>query len=284
VSLFGCSFEHGTLADPPMSDGGRDGGRDGAGPTPDTLPSSDGDGDGDSILDAVDNCPATPNPMQFNEDLDRFGDVCDPCPADGDDNPPDADGDGVGDACDPRPTTAGDRIVIFEGFHAGMPSGWDVAGAWTITNDAAGVDAPMATVAWLTTPFAASAAETVTASVAVGTAPHTGTTGVTNMHQAGADSGTYCSLYVYNGFVPSPGLALALFDASNYAVTAYEMTVGSTYRISLRRENNSYACAATTTGANASTSRNFNLSAVGAGLRVAGAAARFHWLMIVTND
>ena len=35
----------------------------------------------------------------------------------------DADGDGVGDACDPHPNTPGDKMILFEGFHHGVPTG-----------------------------------------------------------------------------------------------------------------------------------------------------------------
>lgn len=34
------------------------------------------DGDGDGTVDAVDNCPATPNPQQTDLDFDHLGDVC----------------------------------------------------------------------------------------------------------------------------------------------------------------------------------------------------------------
>lgn len=91
----------------------------------DTRPGPDAclDGDTDDVSDAVDNCPAQPNPDQLDSDLDGAGDVCDPCPYDhlddqdadgvcGDvDNCPatanpdqdNADGDALGDACDPCP-------------------------------------------------------------------------------------------------------------------------------------------------------------------------------------
>lgn len=81
------------------------------------------DSDGDGVFDAVDNCPATENPLQVDADLDGQGDECDACTdTDGDfygdpgypnnlcseDNCPDAynimqsdaDSDGWGDACD----------------------------------------------------------------------------------------------------------------------------------------------------------------------------------------
>lgn len=39
------------------------------------------DRDGDAILDHLDNCPLTVNPLQDNADADSFGDLCDACPA-----------------------------------------------------------------------------------------------------------------------------------------------------------------------------------------------------------
>ncbi|MDQ6749818.1 MAG: thrombospondin type 3 repeat-containing protein [Actinomycetota bacterium] len=73
-----------------------------------------GDADGDGVATATDNCPATANVGQADNDGDRAGDACDDNSDDGDgvatanDNCPsapnpgqlDGDGDGRGDACD----------------------------------------------------------------------------------------------------------------------------------------------------------------------------------------
>jgi hypothetical protein len=58
------------------------------------------DFDGDTICNALDNCPADPNPGQADGDGDGDGDACDNCPADANPGQEDADGDGFGDACD----------------------------------------------------------------------------------------------------------------------------------------------------------------------------------------
>ena len=92
-----------------------------------------GDRDGDGVPDDVDNCPDTFNPDQGDEDGDRVGDVCDPCPIAADNS--DGDGDGVADACDPNPMTPGDAIALFEGFHRGVPAGWQTVGHWTGSGD-----------------------------------------------------------------------------------------------------------------------------------------------------
>jgi hypothetical protein len=123
------------------------------------------DGDGDGAVDAVDNCPGTPNPDQRDLDHDGIGDACDACPTmAGSVDSPDEDGDGVLDVCDNCPGTPnrpqgdgdGDEIgdacdtvddpshgqtrVLFDGF--GSPSAsWGTA-VWpddngTLTGDAA---------------------------------------------------------------------------------------------------------------------------------------------------
>ena len=77
-------------------------------------PEPDPDTDGDGVRDSVDNCQATPNPSQENNDVDAEGDACDADDdndavndADGDNCPftanpgqQDDDQDGTGTACD----------------------------------------------------------------------------------------------------------------------------------------------------------------------------------------
>ncbi len=57
-----------------------------------------GDTDGDGVPDAIDNCPATPNPGQADGNGNGVGDACEP-------EAPDTDGDGVPDPVDNCPTT-----------------------------------------------------------------------------------------------------------------------------------------------------------------------------------
>jgi len=122
--LASCSFS------PPQLTG--DGGD-----APDGSPDFDTDGDG--VVDASDNCLTTKNPEQWNEDGDAFGDVCDLCPHIMADQA-DGDGDEIGDDCDPRPGTAGDQLVLFEGFNVpgDLPAPWITlqSGNWTIADGA----------------------------------------------------------------------------------------------------------------------------------------------------
>lgn len=80
-----------------------------------TMNDCDGDDDDDGIFDEDDNCPATPNADQADNDQNGFGDACegandtdgdgvgdafDNCPQDFNEGQQDLDDDGIGDHCD----------------------------------------------------------------------------------------------------------------------------------------------------------------------------------------
>jgi len=65
------------------------------------IDTCEADTDDDGVIDACDNCPATPSPDQTDSDGDGRGNVCDNCPGVPNVNQADFDGDGLGDACDP---------------------------------------------------------------------------------------------------------------------------------------------------------------------------------------
>ncbi|NVB80427.1 MAG: hypothetical protein HOV81_18690 [Kofleriaceae bacterium] len=145
--LAGCSFPHGTPATgdgpangsddaPPPSDAAVDSTAVSTDAPPDTPPPPT-DTDNDTIPDTTDNCPTVANTNQRDHDGDNHGDACDRCPHLASATDPDGDGDGVGDACDPRPTTAGDSIVLFEGFYdATSIANWTAGGGglWSVAN------------------------------------------------------------------------------------------------------------------------------------------------------
>ena len=58
------------------------------------------DRDEDGVLDADDNCPATPNPTQLDSDADGVGDACDNCTLKANADQRDSNGDGYGNMCD----------------------------------------------------------------------------------------------------------------------------------------------------------------------------------------
>ncbi len=98
---------------------------------PTCIPAS-GDLDGDGIPNDKDFCEHVAGGAT-DEDGDGIGDICDPCPIAPPPATPDPDGDAVDSPCDPDPHTAGDQILLFEGFANGIPAVWTptTAGAWT---------------------------------------------------------------------------------------------------------------------------------------------------------
>lgn len=133
--------------------------------TPNDVPDDD---DNDGIANADDNCIATSNPTQDNEDGDDFGDACDPCPPFVDTVPiVDTDGDTISDLCDPNPMTAGDVLVLFDGFAQGAPVGATLAGSWTFTNGNAVNVSSLNAVSTLSWPVPAGTSETIGTRVAI---------------------------------------------------------------------------------------------------------------------
>ncbi|MEO8846537.1 MAG: hypothetical protein ABI591_19110 [Kofleriaceae bacterium] len=114
------------------------------------------DTDGDGLINMIDHCPDGPGGM-FDEDQDGIGDDCDKCPIAKPPAVPDRDGDDVDSPCDPDPDTAGDKILLFDGFNGpGLGSNWTAdtasAGAWTVEGGELVVRLPtQAAQAYLTT-------------------------------------------------------------------------------------------------------------------------------------
>jgi hypothetical protein len=147
------------------------------------------DDDQDMIADDGDNCPGIANPGQEDEDADNRGDPCDPCPPFSEQTPGsgDEDGDGVGNLCDPSPTSA-NKILLFEGFHAPLPSSWSVNGAGLVEND--GLTLQNASDATL--PLPSTGPDMLLAGVALKAMPATGAW-LGLAYQSGV-GGAYCEL------------------------------------------------------------------------------------------
>ena len=250
------------------------------------LDAVDPDLDGDGVLNAADNCPTVANADQGNEDGDKFGDACDPCPPIADDNPPDGDGDGVADACDPHPMTAGDKIVLFEGFHAGVPASWTTIGTWTAAADSVSVDVTAGKASLTSTPTL-TGHETVATAVtvnALGTVDDQAI-GVVDNYQHGSNrQGTFCSLREDIGGA-MPNVAIVQLRTNGPHNTPYAAVENRPYLVEERRDDTSYSCHGDdgTTSADATMTATVSVAVPEAGLRVVNASATFAWLMIIDN-
>lgn len=251
--------------------------------------SSAADIDGDGVENTTDNCPMYSNPGQGNEDGDPLGDPCDPCPIDPANPPVDPDADGVSDICDPRPATAGDRIVLFEGFNAGVPSGWQIIGTVTqeggdlalqpITNDRGALVPPVAAPT--------NGVLTMKARITATVGNFDSTLAVVIPYDSGTDNGIFCELYG-----PDAGnnnnRELDIWDSVNQTERAqqgYTWQVNTVYTMAQRRTGNQYNCSATPMGGTAVTingqsGANVNNAKVGA--FVYGANASISWMMLVS--
>jgi hypothetical protein len=259
-------------------DGGNDAGVDGN----ELRPDADNDQDFDGIKDDVDNCPTVANASQGNEDGDRFGDACDPCPHIADDNPPDRDGDGVGDACDPRADFPGDRIAFFDGFHGGLPQGWDQAGMWS-TSSGRLLGSATTTPGHFALIVTDRSRETLTASITVDSASSaTSEIGLVDNKQRNGAPAIACTL--------TGAPALAVYETANpgaAVTTPFELVVGATYLVTLRRDSTTYICSAARVGgtATASVQRTSSLTHMPylSGFVVREAALRADWFLVVDS-
>jgi hypothetical protein len=254
-----------------------------------------GDLDGDGILDTMDNCPTVYNPDQGNEDGDKFGDACDPCPPVADDNPLDSDGDGVADACDPRPTTPGDKIVLFEGFHKGVPPTWIAVGNWTAANDSVKIAAANDTRGSLTIAPTLTGHETVSTAVTVSAVNgmYDSSAGVVDeyTHYAGGSTaahGMYCHVTLWR---PRTGgtqtmLVITQLLSQNPFASPFELNLGTSYIVRMRRDGTQYGCHGEAGAKTAESSDSSTISASPSeiGLRTNDTDATFAWVMVVDNN
>jgi len=207
------------------------------------------DTDGDGLINAIDHCPDGPGGM-FDEDQDGIGDDCDKCPIAKPPAVPDRDGDDVDSPCDPDPDTAGDEILLFDGFNgAALGSNWmpdaTSAGAWTVEGGELVVRLPTQTdQAYLTTTVISDPNVAVETSyrvdkVETGSPLHSVTTLAEDTRPAGvaqfecgavkSDTGTSGEVVDLNtdqATVSNPSIVPAFNSASLYRSAAY--AAGST--------------------------------------------------------
>jgi hypothetical protein len=257
------------------------------GPVDSSLDASN-DRDGDGVPNASDNCPDVANPDQADEDRDGLGDVCDPCPPSAVNT--DDDGDGVGNLCDPHPSVAGDRIVMFEGFHSTIPSTWSLDGTWTIdSDDLVTVQASGGTANILFPSF--DKHETVAAGVVITALQGTGYREAAVTDDASSSFSIQCSALVTSATDPSPNVALvdlfALPVGNALNRNPFAWAPGDELVVGMTRTNTSYGCLDqdATTPASGTASGTDTTDTMGAkiGMHVQSVTARYHWFMVVTS-
>lgn len=244
-----------------------------------------GDRDHDGMLDAVDNCPDVANASQADEDGDHLGDACDPCPPFADNQ--DGDGDGVGDACDPHPSIAGDRIVTFEGFRDPLSAGWTTMGTFSRSGGDGVLSAADTATSLLSRPSPAGGRVEIRAAFVVDAITSTGLNlggiGVIERMQPASDNAITCQLA---GLATGTQELVRIFDTSMSASVAsavYSFAAGDEKELRLGRDGTSYACSVASPMAHVAGAAAFAPALPRIGLRVRGAVARWHWVMLVTS-
>lgn len=247
--------------------------------------SVDLDRDHDGVSDSLDNCPDDVNPNQANEDGDGVGDVCDVCPPFVDNT--DGDGDGVGDACDPNPTTAGDTLVAFYGFGAALPAGWTTSGTFMASGGDGQLIAGDDATSILSVPSPVGARVEVRAAFVIdlitASGVNLGSVSLVERLVTATDKSIACQL---SGLVNGTQEQLRIFDASTLAVVSSApraFATGVETELRLRRNGNGYLCRVMTPALEIGGSAAFSPASPRIGLRTHGAAARFHWVMLVTS-
>lgn len=244
-----------------------------------------GDRDHDGIIDSADNCPDVVNSNQIDEDGDAIGDACDPCPPFADNQ--DSDGDGVGDACDPNPQIGGDKLVAFEGFESGLSGSWTVMGTFSTSSGDGVLSAADASTSLLTRPSPPGGRVEIRAAFVVdsitATGLNLGAIGLIERMQPASDNAVTCQLA---GLASGTDESVRIFDTSasaSVASAAYSFGPGDTKQLRLGRDGTSYTCSVASPAARVTGTAGFAPGSPRIGLRVHGAVARWHWVMLVTS-
>ena len=243
------------------------------------------DRDSDGIIDVVDNCPDLANTDQADEDLDRAGDLCDPCP-------PftgieDADADGVGDACDPNPSTPGDTMIAFTGFALPLSNEWQTSGQFlasggeglATSSETSSTSATFASPASRRVEIRAAARMlTITANDA-----NLASINLVERYVPGTDKGIACQLSTLES---GDQQQLRIFNLDTSLVVdtaAHAITTNTELDLRLRRTDTAYLCRATNPVLELGGSATFMPAGARIGVRVRGAVAMCHWVMIVSS-
>lgn len=245
------------------------------------------DTDGDGVADAVDNCPSVPNPDQGNEDGDMYGDACDPCPPVADDVFVDSDGDGIDDQCDPH-VGVQDHIVLFEGFHHGLPAAWTInGGTWVANSDGVlGTPPGQNEFAVLRMPYSAMTSVTISAGI-------TPTDLSTTIAAAAGVVGAYDGSHVLTCELHQQMQSMQTFVAQDTGIGTtdskpWTFVVDMQYSIALTYDlANTLDCYVERGTANTATSINLSLVPTAAqrmlGVYVNGMPARVDWIMLIAD-
>lgn len=247
----------------------------GGGPLPD-------DRDADGISDPNDNCPDDKNLDQGDEDLDGQGDVCDSCPPFAGDE--DSDQDGVGDACDPNPETPGDELVSFIGFQSTVP-GWETNGAFIVAGGEGLAMANDMATALATFPAPdAGRVEIRTQAQLVSInaeAPNLGAISIVDQYVPATDKGAACQLSAL-GDGEQQQLRIFNLDTKVVVDTAgHPFGVGGELDLRSRRTGQRYSCRATAPVLELAADVPFMTNEARVGLRIRGATAIVHWIMVI---
>jgi hypothetical protein len=262
------------------------------GPSTDGPPAADRDQDG--IADGMDNCIEQPNADQGNEDGDVRGDICDPCPIEANNLPNDPDGDGVADGCDPRPNAGGDRILVFEGFHRGLPATWQVVGSAAQAGD----DLALTSIAGNHTAVFPAAVSVVNGTLTVGllveatVGEFDSSATVVMPYDPSMDDGIFCELYAPDAG-SSNGRGILLYDSPQDVVRSdrdFAWATATLYRMAMTRggtNGNNYTCSVTPPGGGqpqvTSGSTSSRPAVSRAAIAVYGANARAAWMLLVSS-
>jgi hypothetical protein len=245
-----------------------------------------GDDDHDGIPNSMDNCPEVPNPGQENEDGDAWGDVCDLCPPYASITQADADGDGVGDACDPHPNTPGDKMILFEGFHHGVPtgSGWTTVGLVTTAADSVIAMDSGSAFSGLGWQFAPGNGETITTQVTILGEGLDPLVAVVDAADVDADTGIAGEIGTDTG---SGFQDIYQLPSGPTLVTqAGSAGLDVPYKLVIERSAQKYQFSESWSGGNGTVTTDSTLTSPdpALGVTVVDSSAKFDWLMVVQTN